>query len=188
VACVGDSITEGTGYPDELWMMLGSNYSVQNFGVGGSTALLSSDKPYMNQSALQKAEEFQPDIVIIMLGTNDAIPEYFVHIDQFVSDYKALIGEFQALPKAPKIWLVLPPPILSNSSGPNSVNFVEGVMPRLEQIANETGLPLIDAYSPFLNHPEYFRWDGVHPNGQGAKAIAVEVYKAITFNTPSQGA
>ena len=37
VACVGDSITEGTEYPGNLWMLLGTNYTVGNFGVGGTT-------------------------------------------------------------------------------------------------------------------------------------------------------
>ena len=37
VACVGDSITEGSGYPFQLNLMLGSNYIVGNFGVSGST-------------------------------------------------------------------------------------------------------------------------------------------------------
>lgn len=72
VACVGDSITGGTDYPADLWMLLGANYTVGIFGVGGSTVALDSGKPYMNESAFQDAKKFQPDIVIIMLGTNDA--------------------------------------------------------------------------------------------------------------------
>jgi lysophospholipase L1-like esterase len=74
VACVGDSITEGTEYPADLWMMLGANYTVGNFGVGGSTVSIESEKPYMNQTAFQDAEAFMPNIVVIILGTNDAYP------------------------------------------------------------------------------------------------------------------
>jgi lysophospholipase L1-like esterase len=91
VACVGDSITEGFGYPDKLEKMLGNNYTVGNFGVGGSTVLLSSGKSYINQSVMQRAKEYQPDIVVIMLGTNDAVPAYYQHIEKFVNDYKTLI-------------------------------------------------------------------------------------------------
>ena len=184
VACVGDSITEGFGYPDELWMMLGANYTVQNFGAGGSTVLLSSDKPYMNQTALQRAKDYLPNIVVIMLGTNDASPAYYQNIGDFVNDYKKLVGEFQALTSKPKIWLVKPPPIFNNGSGPNSVNIVQGVIPRIEQVANELGLPTIDVYTALANHPEYFLLDGVHPNSQGAKLIASEIYKAITSTIP----
>ena len=53
VACIGDSITEGFDYPNYLWMLLGSEYTVGNFGVGGSTVSLGSQKPYMKQPEFQ---------------------------------------------------------------------------------------------------------------------------------------
>jgi lysophospholipase L1-like esterase len=181
VVCVGDSITEGFGYPNELWMLLGADYTVGNFGVGGSTVLLSSDKPYMNQSAFQDAKEFLPDIVVIMLGTNDASSNVYRYIDEFVADYKKLIGEFQTLSSKPEVWLVKPPPIFNNSLGPIDTNLEQGVIPRIEQVANELGLPLIDVHAALLNHPEYFL-DGVHPTIQATKIIANEVNIAIVFN------
>jgi hypothetical protein len=46
VACVGDSLTSWTEYPNDLWMLLVSNYSVSNFGVGGATITVNSGKPY----------------------------------------------------------------------------------------------------------------------------------------------
>jgi lysophospholipase L1-like esterase len=178
IACVGNSITEGSGYPDDLWMMLGANYTVHNFGVGKSTVLLKSDRPYMNQTAFQTAKDFLPDIVIIMLGTNDAIPNNYQYIDNFVNDYKKLVEAFQALDSNPKIWLVKPPPIYNNTLGPNSTNFVQGVIPRIEQVANEMNLPLIDVYGALAGHPEYFL-DGVHLNRQGVKLMATEIYRSI---------
>ena len=83
VACVGDSITNGTEYPSDLWMKLGANYTVGNFGVGGATVSLDSDKPYMNQTDFQSAKQFLPNIVVIMLGTNDAIPTHPIASQQF---------------------------------------------------------------------------------------------------------
>ena len=83
VACVGDSITFWTQYPNDLWMLLGSNYSVGNFGVGGATITVDSGKPYVNESVFQDAKEFKPDIVIIMLGTNDANPALKLNILSF---------------------------------------------------------------------------------------------------------
>ena len=124
VACVGDSITEGTEYPADLWMLLGANYTVGNFGVGGSTVSLKSLKPYMNQIAFQKAKEFLPSIVVIMLGTNDASAVPYKYIESFVDDYKKLVGEFQALAGKPKVWLVKPPPIFNNGTGLSTPLFV----------------------------------------------------------------
>ena len=179
VACVGDSITEGFGYPNKLEMMLGNNYTVGNFGVGGSTVLLNTSKPYINQAAMQRAKEYHPDIVVIMLGTNDASPAYDQYVGGFANDYKKLIGEFEALKGKPKIWLVKPPPIFINENGLDNKILVHDVIPRIELTANNLGLPTIDMYAALASPPDYF-WDGVHPNNQGVELIASEVYKAIS--------
>lgn len=179
VACVGDSITEGTAYPNDLSMLLGSNYSVRNFGVGATTVSLESDKPYIAQPAFQSAKQFLPNIVIIMLGTNDASAIPTQHILNFTSDYETLIRAFQNLSSNPQIWLVKPPPIFNNALGLNTSYIVQEVIPRIEQVANETGLPLIDVYTPLAGHPEYFS-DGVHPNIDGARIVATKIFDAIT--------
>ena len=179
VACVGDSITGGTEYPADLWRLLGGeNYTVGNFGVGGSTAALDSWNPYINNSAFQEAKEFQPNIVIIMLGTNDANPLIRTNNESFVKDYLKLVEEFQSLSSKPKIYLVKPPPIFCNGTTPSAEYFANYVIPQIEQVANQTNLPIIDVYSALANYSELFR-DGVHPDEQGAILIANEIYKAI---------
>ena len=181
VACVGDSITGGTDYPADLWMLLGStNYTVGNFGVGGSTAALDSGKPYMNESVFQEAKDFQPNIVIIMLGTNDANPLIRQGNGSFVGDYVKLVGEFQALSSKPKIYLVKPPPVFSNGTDPNAEYFRSNVIPTIEQVANQTNLPIINVYSALANSSDFFP-DGVHPDSEGAILIANEIYKTITL-------
>ncbi len=180
IACVGDSITEGYGYPNELWKRLGSDYKVGNFGVGGSTISLSSYKPYMNQTAFRQAKDFLPHVVVIMLGTNDAIPSVYQNVDSLVEDYKQLIAEFQELPSEPQIWIVKPPPIFDNTLGPIDANLEQGVIPKIEQVADELSLPLIDVYSALAYHPEHFV-DGVHPTSEGVKVIAEEIGEALNF-------
>jgi len=184
VACVGDSITGGTEYPADLWMLLASaNYTVGNFGVGGSTAALDSWNPYINNSAFQEAKEFQPNIVIIMLGTNDANPLIRPNNGSFVNDYVKLVEEFQVLSSKPNIYLVKPPPIFCNGTTPSAEYFRDNVIPTIEQVANQTNLPIIDVYSALANYSEFFR-DGVHPDEQGAILIANEIYKAILLLNP----
>src|SRR5436305_14122743 len=71
VACVGDSITAG-GYPGQLQKMLDTvadKYVVKNFGVGGATMMMKSDRPYAKQTKYEDALKFEPDIVVLMLGT-----------------------------------------------------------------------------------------------------------------------
>jgi lysophospholipase L1-like esterase len=178
VACIGDSLTAVSSYPAILQTMLGGNYTVGNFGFVGSTVLSNTSKTYINQTAFQRAKAFQPDIVVIMLGSNDAHTGYYLSIGSFVADYEELVREFQALASKPDIFLVKPPPIFNNEFNLSNTNLVEGVIPRIEQVAEELGLPTIDAYTPFANHPGYFI-DGVHPTQEGARIIASEVYNGI---------
>jgi lysophospholipase L1-like esterase len=178
VACIGDSITNGTEYPDDLWMMLGANFTVGNFGVGGATVTLESDNPYMDQVEFQEAKQFKPDIVIIMLGTNDAYPSRQQYLNYFSSDYAKLVESFQELSTKPKIFLVVPPPVFNSALGPNNTILLKDVIPRITQAATEFDLPIIDVYTPLMNHVDYF-WDGVHPNANGAKIIATQIYDAV---------
>ena len=178
IGCIGDSITEGSGYPSYLQMMLGKSYTVKNFGVGGSTVLLGAGKPYMNQTAFESALGFLPDIVIIMLGTNDARPTTYQYIGDFVKDYEKLIEDFKGLPSEPEIYLVKPPPIFNDESGLSNANLVQGIIPCTEQVAKELGMPLIDVNTVLIDHAEYFP-DGVHPTHTGAKVIASEIDMAI---------
>jgi acyl-CoA thioesterase I len=203
VACVGDSITQGSAYPYDLWQMLGSSgpftignytqpsdgdgdalnssvgYAVGNFGVGGTMVTLKSETPYMNTSTFQSALDYQPNIVIIMLGTNDAQPGVHQYNESFVDDYKTLINAFQALKSKPEIWIALPPPIFDDQGGKTSPEYLEqNVIPHIEQVANETGLPIIDVHSALAGSVNDFP-DGLHPNAAAARLIADEVYKAI---------
>jgi lysophospholipase L1-like esterase len=180
VACVGDSITERSWYPVKLRLLLGDNYTVANFGVSGSTVSLDSKIPYMNQTEFQMAIQFQPDIVIIMLGTNDANPEITQNETNFEADYTQLVTSFERLEGEQLIWVVKSPPICTNNSNYNNTYLTNTVIPHIDDLANQMNLPTIDINSAFGNHSDYFA-DGVHPNIEGADLIASHVYDAITL-------
>lgn len=184
VACVGDSITDGSGYPETLQRMLGTDYYVGNFGVSGSTVLLISDRPYVNQTEHQRSKAFQPSIVIIMLGTNDAQTNIHHSNGNFSTDYKKLISEYQALASNPEIWLVTPPPILENELDLKDLHLDQEIIPQIQQVANELDLPTIDVNTALTASTTYF-FDGVHPNNEGAMCIATTICQAITFNDGS---
>ena len=179
VACVGDSITQITGYPTDLQEMLGSKSDVGNFGVSGSTISFNSTRPYIYQNALAEAEQFQPTTVIIMLGTNDARQDVYPTIGQFDGDYEQLIQQFEDLNSKPQIYLAIPPPVYNNTLGISEQDLSSGVIPHIEQVANATGLPVINENTPLMNHPNYFV-DGVHPNDEGAEVIADVIYQDLT--------
>jgi acyl-CoA thioesterase-1 len=178
VACVGDSITASTEYPVDLWQLLGSSYVIGNFGIGGATVSLGLDSSWMNETGFQVAKQFQPNIVVVILGTNDANTLYNETKSDFIAGYIALVSEFQTLASKPKVYLVLPPPIFSNNASLSQTYFMETVIPSIRQVAGQAGLPLIDAYTPLLDNSKVFE-DGVHPNAEGAYIIARNVYAEL---------
>jgi lysophospholipase L1-like esterase len=184
VACVGDSITQGSNYTVDLYFMLRPKCNVSNFGVSGATVLLNTDKPYLKESAFQDVKNFLPNVVIVMLGTNDADTRISFSGDKFVADYTLLINELQGLASKPKIWLVKPPPIYDNKLSLSDTNLKQDVIPGIAQVANELGSPAIDVYTPLMNHSDYF-FDGVHPNREGSRIIANEIYRSIISSITS---
>lgn len=177
VACCGDSITAGL-YPDYLQDLIGASGEVNRFGDPGTSVIIGPGRPYIDTAECDQAQASGADVVVIMLGTNDSAPAVYRYIGDFVADYERLVGQFQALPRAPQIWLALPPRIFATSSGLSNANLVQGVIPRISQVASAMGVRTIDVYSATSGHPEYFA-DGVHPNSRGAAVVADVIYQAI---------
>jgi len=178
VACVWDSIIAISGYPSELQSLLGPKYTVGNFGVNGATVSLHSWKPYMYQPEFQNALAFDPDIVIIMLGTNDDLMALHQYNESFEDDYVKLITSFQQIQNNPDILIAKSPPIFSNRTDLNATYLTDTIIPKTENLADRMNLPVIDVYSAFEHQTDYFV-DGVHPNSQGASVIASEVYNTM---------
>jgi lysophospholipase L1-like esterase len=160
--------------------LLGADYTVGNFGVSGSTVSLDSNLPYMNQTKFQEAKNFDPDIVVIMLGTNDANQEISPNENNFETDYTQLITSFQQLEGQQLIWIVKSPPIFSNNSSYNNTYLENNIIPQTDAVAQRMDLPTIDMYNALDAQPNYFM-DGVHPDSNGATVIATQVYDAITL-------
>jgi acyl-CoA thioesterase I len=179
VACVGDSITGGTEYTIDLWNSLGPNYVVGNFGIGGATVTLNLGTGYNTSFAFNVAKRFQPNIVIIMLGTNDAKASLNEANATFIRDYELIVREFQALDSKPSVWVVLPLPIFNNSVFVSEQLLEQNVIPNLMKVSNQMGTEVIDVHSSLVSHPELFL-DGVHPSSDGAKVIANTIYTALT--------
>lgn len=188
VACVGDSITQGSGladparesYPAQLGELLGPGYVVGNFGLSGSTLLEAGDKPYRQQAEYGAALAFAPDIVVIALGTNDTKPQNWRHAARFADDYRALIAVFRALPSKPRIFLCQPMPAFRAGDWGISPGLIAGELRQLvARVAAEEQCALIDLHTPLLDHPE-FAPDTVHPDARGAAVIARTVAAALT--------
>jgi lysophospholipase L1-like esterase len=186
VACVGDSITCGVGtqdastdaYPAQLGTMLGTNWKVKGFGSSGRTLLNSGDYPYQKEKIFQDALAFNPNVVTIMLGTNDTKPQNWKNKNNFVADYKDLIEKFKALPSHPHIYICYPPHVPGvGNYGINEAG-VKQEIPMIDQIAADEGVDVIDMHQALIGHDTLLP-DRVHPNKDGANLLAKTIYKAL---------
>ena len=186
VACVGNSITYGYGlknrsqesYPVVLGEMLGDGYEVRNFGISARTLLNKGDHPYMQEALFAEAREFRPDIVIIKLGTNDTKPHNWVHGAEFAHDLAAMVDSFRTGGN-PQIFLCYPAKVYNEQWSINDSTLVHCIIPLIKKVAHQKRTRLIDLHTPTDGMPENFP-DRVHPNADGARILATEVYKAIT--------
>lgn len=182
VACIGDSITYGFGiedwsscnYPEVLQKLLGKGYCVNNFGYSSRTISTRGDFPYINEGLYRKSIEFDPDIVIIMLGTNDSKPYNVEDSEQLKTVLNNLIKPYLEH----DIYLISPLPALEERFEISDVRIRETIIPAIRGTAESYSLNYIDLYSVFLDRRDLFV-DGIHPNNKGAELIAQIVYETI---------
>lgn len=190
VACVGNSITFGSGienreqnsYPAQLQELLGEGYEVRNFGVSGATLLSKGNKPYIETSAYKPSLEFEPNIVLIKLGTNDSKPFNMVYINEFIADYQSLVDSYKALATKPRIILVTPVKCYLSSDKPiNDERMRESITPAINKIAKDNGLEIINGYALCGTTLDLeIMPDMLHPSAKGAAMMAQYFSQFIT--------
>jgi lysophospholipase L1-like esterase len=157
-----------------------------------------------------------PDIITIMLGTNDAkYCNWFGPVNgeprgagtQFAADYVKMVKLFKALPSKPKVYVVLPPPGISQcaATGPAgnasvclaynmSFTAINEIFPVLQrQIAKDGGADgVIDVWSALNGTscttgpqagqvpPCPSTVDGIHPYPNSLAVIAETIATTIT--------
>lgn len=197
IACVGDSITFGMGipaardkYPEQLQQLLGNAYAVGRFGHSAKTAgPVAPGYWYREQPEYPQALAMQADVYISNLGINDTNHGTW-NAAVVENGYDALIRAFRGPQGATVIlWNRLCPDFRSydrEPAFPGNVNpdydfrlyekdtaehrpEMESIIDRL---AAKHGCPVIDMYSPMVDHPELFQRDGLHPAPAGARRIA----------------
>ncbi len=175
VACVGNSITHGGNnaysYPQQLGALLGSEYEVRNFGVGGTTMLKKGDLPYWEETAFEHALEYEPDILILMLGTNDSKPQNWINGGEYFHDYMEMLAAFRQGGRDPEIFTAKMPPAFSQLAGINNEIIHDHIIPLIDSVMAEAGTFTIDFFNAMLDKEELFP-DGIHPNAEGYAFMA----------------
>lgn len=186
VACIGNSITRGScidmasefGYPAQLQQLLGNGYNVHNFGMAGYTMLTKGDYPYVKSGAWKMAQAFEPDVVVIKLGTNDSKTHNWQYGKDFEHDMQAMIDTLKALPSKPRILLAHPIRIFKEHHGMSDSVLVNAINPVIDKVAKKNKLEVIDLRLAITDEKMLVS-DGIHPNHNGAKQIAQMVADAI---------
>lgn len=205
IACVGDSITYGyrivstneeTGeldnveytYPAMLQSKLGDGYEVGNFGKSASYLLaddnkynVKSGKCYTDMDEYTASIEFAPDVVLIMLGTNDIKSmKTPAAIDAVEEALESLIRTYQALESVDRVYVVTS--IFTYSSVVGAYTS-DGPLQRVQQkAAADTGAEFVDIYS--LTR-EYFSvmlhlGDRLHPYKNDSEVIPSALHALLT--------
>jgi len=193
VACIGDSITNGCfvpgcffrSYPAKLQRLLGKEYHVENFGLNGRSVQSSADKPYNAETEYAKSLKFCPDIVIIMLGTNDTKKCNWISGECFEAEYRILMNSYLNLDSRPRVilckptWQRKPENFIEALTNDTFDEFQEPIGDAISKLGDEKGLSVVDLHTVFTNRRDLLNYDGVHPNSRGHALIAAKVRAVI---------
>lgn len=191
IVCVGNSITAGytlsdpgnQAWPAQLGKMLGNTFSVLNCGESGTTMLKKTNTPYWNTNGFINAKNFDPQIVIISLGTNDAHPSNWIYKNDFYNDYSAMIDEFRQNGRNPMIYVCYPATSYGDTA--QMSNIQNEVIPLINQISIAKNATIIDYNTPTRNQRNTLFNDNLHPNAAGALVLANTAFNTITPSVPA---
>ncbi len=195
VACIGDGITHGSSstnvneysYPVYLQKMLGFRYYVSNYGTPNKQMTDYDAKIEVDEGATKKSDydrsiEFVPDIVIIMLGTNDADPG---NASWKNADYKELylnaaarmIEKYRSVRSDVQIYLLTPPPQASSDEWSENIGTVAEWN---RELAESHNCYLIDIYNQSIDLNWKFS-DGLHPKNEQYADLAKVIYDGMKY-------
>lgn len=192
LACLGDSLTYGhmwrnQAYPVYLGQDVTEDYEVGNFsynglsitGYGGS--FKNPDERYILRDEYKQSLDFKPDIIAIMLGTNDAT-EWSKAEPTFEDEYHILLDSYLELFPGLKVIMMVSPPVISpNQFDIPNTEINDYVNPIQRDIADEYGFEVLDLREEFEAIDDYQTKflrpnDGVHFTEEGAKYVAERVW------------
>lgn len=198
VACLGDSITYGArvvarehnAYPAQLQALLGPGHAVRNYGVGGRTLLSAGDTPFVQTDAWREALAWEPDVAVVLLGTNDTVQSAqranWEHAADLESDARAMASALLGERPGTRVLLCAPTAMLADAPGLDEAR-VAGLRERARRLAEVAAalrrvardleqVEFVDL-SRLLGPADVV--DGVHTTPFGARRIAERLAEAV---------
>ena len=155
----------------------GAKFLIGNFAHPQATILdhaLSNPKSYLRSDELKLAEAFAPHLVVLgPFGDHEALAK--IGFDNFTRDLRALLDRLAAFPSHPQILVALPIPHGPKDDDEN----YRRIRRETEQVAREKKLAIIDLWTPFLGHPEFYK-DATHLTIPGRQQLAKVVAASLT--------
>ena len=190
VACIGDSLTWGftlvdpwrESYPALLQELLGADFIVRNFGCNGASVRADSYTSYAETSAFRSSLTWEPDIVLMMLGSNDCVPQEWDPV-VFRRDYERIVASYRGLPSQPRLILIAPIRMFRVMGftfmdlSPETLE--QGVRPAIKAIAADHGLEFVDLRDVIPD--SRYCYDGVHPQAEGTRLVAEAIFERVTW-------
>ena len=194
IACCGDSITFGTCaaeatvdgytyakenffYPNQMQKLYGTEAVVGNFGYPGSYVGTSHNK-YLESCVYASLAEFDPDVIVLALGTNNAslMPS---GEDSFLKYYRIMLEDMHKL--FPDAEIIMTTALYRWDKAERTEMVDQFIIPAQKQLASEYRyVTLFDAnteYKPY-GTTEYYK-DKLHPNNAGYVKLAEVMKKAV---------
>ena len=191
IATVGDSITYGAGaldetgkvndllnYPSRLAELFGEAADVRNFGISGRKLLEGRDC-YTIEPEYAASLRFAPDVVFIMLGTNDIKSSYWTGDDveeRYMAAYAEMIASYREANPDVEIFVMTSPYLYTTVESLPGDRVAEVLVPLQREVAIQNDCHLIDIFTATSGMPERFP-DLIHPDAIGYKLLAQTVYE-----------
>lgn len=185
VACVGDSLTYGTGcrnrlaesWPSVLAQTEGPlDLETLNFGVYGQTVSSNPFRAYTRTLSFRQSMGSDADVYLVMLGSNDMLlPNW----RQTLPDaYRQLLQGYLDLPQKPEVIVLLPPDLYYKNFLRYTNTEIEEVRRIEAAVAEELGLEIIDLSVVSGDMAEYCI-DGGHYNAEGYAIFGEYIYEEL---------
>lgn len=172
----GDSLTAGYGLsPEQAFPALiekkcsesGTPCKAINAGLSGETSA----------GGLSRIDWIlrQPiDVFVLELGANDGLRG--LPVEQTKKNLQAIIDKVKL--KYPKVKVVIAGMMVPPNMGPAYASEFQKIFPELARKNNATLIPFL--LQDVAGHEKFNLGDGIHPNPEGHKIVADNVYKILS--------
>jgi len=194
IACCGDSITFGTCaadaakgtytyakenyfYPTAMQKLYGYDAVVGNFGYPGSNISTSYNR-YLNSCVYASLVEFDPDIIVLALGTNNAalMPN---GKNQMIINYRNMLKDMNK--RFPDAKIIMTTALYRWDNADRTRQVDQFIIPIQKQMAEEFDFVyLYDAFTEYRPYgtTAYYK-DKLHPNNTGYQKLAEVMKKGV---------